>query len=122
MIKDIEFAFFSQLSYLNWNSLTTQDIINLPEYKNKQFIKFLSDKDQIWEKIKTPFYDIEEHKEDDKTGILMYHEEDKRLFGVYGVEKDLNSTDKTALKPLYNFDGWQFIYSADGKKIQKDYL
>ncbi|MGL4358435.1 MAG: Mbeg1-like protein, partial [Cetobacterium sp.] len=46
----------------------------------------------------------------------------KRLFGVYGVEKDLNSTDKTALKPLYNFDGWQFIYSADGKKIQKDYL
>lgn len=120
MIKDIEFAFFSQLSYLNWNSLITQDIINLPEYKNKQFIKFLSDKDQIWEKIKTPFYDDEKNLPKVKNGILMYHEEDKRLFGVYGTERDASTTDKTILKPLYNFDGWQFIYSADKTKLYKD--
>ncbi|MBC2856981.1 DUF2974 domain-containing protein [Cetobacterium sp. 2A] len=50
----------------------------------------------------------------------MYHEEDKRLFGVYGIEK--NKDNSKLMNPLYNFDGWQFIYSADGKKIQKDYL
>lgn len=121
-IKDVEFAFFSQLAYLNWNKLNIENLKNDDIYTKKDFIGFLTDKEKIWNKIKTPFYDEAKHKEDNKTGVLMYHEEDKRLFGVYGIEKDLNSTDKTALKPLYNFDGWQFIYSADGKKIQKDYL
>lgn len=119
MIKDIDFAFFSQLVYLNWNELIIKNITGLPQYQNKEFIKFLN-LTEVWDKIKTPFYDNENNLPKVKNGILMYHEEDKRLFGVYGIEKDLNSNDKTALKPLYNFDGWQFIYSADKTKLYKD--
>lgn len=120
-IKDIEFAFFAQLSYLKWNKIDIKEFIVDPNYNDKKFMNFLTSKD-IWDEIKTPFYNDEKNLPKVENGILMYHEEDKRLFGVYGIEKDLNSNDKTALKPLYNFDGWQFIYSADGKRIQKDYL
>lgn len=116
MIKNVEYAFFSQLAYLNWSKLYINTLKDDEIYQSKKFIDFLL-QDKIWSEIKTN--NLEPKVEN---SVLMYHEEDKRLFGVYGIEKDLNSTDKTALKPLYNFDGWQFIYSADGKKIQKDYL
>lgn len=114
MIKDIEYAFFSQLSYLKWNNLNLNKLKNESSYTNKAFIRFLN-LTEVWDKIK-----INNLEPKVENGILMYHEEDKRLFGVYGTEK--NKDDSKLINPLYNFDGWQFIYSADGKKIQKDYL
>lgn len=110
MIKDIEYAFFSQLAYLNWNNLLKEELL-LDEYTTKTFMKFLN-LTEVWKKIK-----INNLEPKVENGVLMYHEEDKRLFGVYGTEK--NKDDSKLINPLYNFDGWQFIYSADGKKIQK---
>lgn len=111
MVKDVEFAFFSQLSYLDWNKLNTDDLSNITAHNKKDFLNFLIN-EQIWNKIK---------KDDllplEKDRVLMYQEEDKRLFGVFGVERDENSN---RMKPLYDFNGWQFLYSADKKKLYKD--
>lgn len=118
MIKDIDFAFFSQLAYLNWNNLSSNKFTLLDEYIDKNFIKFLSLEDRVWNKIKTPFYDDRKNLPKVKNDILMYHEEDKRLFGVFGTER--NKENSQLMNPLYNFDGWQFIYSADKTKLYKD--
>lgn len=115
MIKDIEFAFFAQLSYLNWNKLVGLKEFNfkeLKEYKQKQFTNFLSLND-IWENIK-----IDNLEPKVENGILMYHENDKRLFGVFGTKK--NNRNSQLIEPLYNFNGWQFIYSADNIKLFSD--
>ena len=120
-IKDVEFAFFSQLSYFNWNELDPKDskgFTNLDTYKNGKFMEFLTD-DKIWPKIKTKWYDKEENSPKTIDGILMYDEEDKRLFGVYGTELGEGEYGKEVI-PTYNFDGWQFIYSADKTKLYKD--
>lgn len=106
MVKDVEYAFFAQLSYLNWNNLELSKIKKLDEYKDKEFIKFLNLKEDIWKKIKRD--NLEPELIND---ILMYDEKDKRLLGVFGIEYDTKK--KRELKPYYDFNGWQFIYSAD---------
>lgn len=114
MIKDVEYAFFAQLSYLNWNNLNLEEIETYREYKNKDFIEFLKLKVEVWNKIKRD--DLEPEVIND---ILMYDERDKRLLGVFGIEKDKDT--KVELKPYYDFNGWQFIYSADKTKLFADY-
>ncbi|MGL5245618.1 MAG: hypothetical protein ACRC7R_10630, partial [Sarcina sp.] len=111
-IKDIEFAFFSQLAYLNWNTINLNKLKNENSYINKEFIKFLNIS-EVWNKIKIDNLEPKVEK-----GILMYDELDKRLFGVFGIEK--NKENSQLINPLYNFDGWQFIYSADNTKLFKD--
>ena len=113
MIKDAEYAFFSQLSYLNWNNLDMNELKTYEEYNTKDFIKFLGFKDLVWNKIK--INNIEPRVEN---GILMYDEVDKRLFGVFGIERD--TTNSKLMKPYYDFKGWQFIYSADKAKLYRD--
>ena len=113
MIKDAEYAFFSQLSYLNWNNLDMNELKTYEEYNTKDFIKFLGFKDLVWNKIK--INNIEPRVEN---GILMYDEVDKRLFGVFGIERDKNTLNE--LLPYYDFKGWQFIYSADKAKLYRD--
>ena len=113
MIKDAEYAFFSQLSYLNWNNLDMNELKTYEEYNTKDFIKFLGFKDLVWNKIK--INNIEPRVEN---GILMYDEVDKRLFGVFGIERD--TVNSKLMKPYYNFKGWQFIYSADKAKLYRD--
>ena len=113
MIKDAEYAFFSQLSYLNWNNLDMNELKTYEEYNTKDFIKFLGFKDLVWNKIK--INNIEPRVEN---GILMYDEVDKRLFGVFGIERD--KVNSKLMKPYYNFKGWQFIYSADKAKLYRD--
>lgn len=115
MIKDVEFAFFAQLSYLKWNNLN-EDVKLEKEYTDKKFINFLNLEKKVWSKINI---NKDPEKEPKEIGdIIIYHEEDKRLFGVYGIEK--YSADNKNLKPLYNFDGWQFIYSADNTKLYEE--
>lgn len=113
MIKDVEYAFFAQLSYLNWNNLNLEEIETYREYKNKDFIEFLKLKVEVWNKIKRD--DLEPEVIND---ILMYDERDKRLLGVFGIEKDKDASME--LKPYYDFNGWQFIYSADKTKLFAD--
>lgn len=113
MIKDAEYAFFSQLSYLNWNNLDMNELKTYEEYNTKDFIKFLGFKDLVWNKIK--INNIEPRVEN---GILMYDEVDKRLFGVFGIERD--TANSKLMKPYYDFKGWQFIYSADKAKLYRD--
>ena len=114
MIKDVEYAFFAQLSYLSWNNLNLEEIETYREYKNKDFIEFLKLKVEVWNKIKRD--NLEPELIND---ILMYDEKDKRLLGVFGIEYDTKK--KRELKPYYDFNGWQFIYSADKTKLFADY-
>ncbi|MGL4358425.1 MAG: hypothetical protein ACRCSY_07000, partial [Cetobacterium sp.] len=112
-IKDIEFSFFSQLAYLNWNKLDDKSLSINIFHINKKFMNFLADEDNIWNKIK-----IDNLVPKVEKGIMMYDELDKRLFGVFGIEK--NKENSQLINPLYNFDGWQFIYSADNTKLFKN--
>lgn len=112
MIKDVEYAFFSQLSYLNWNKLDIVELKNEDSYQNKDLIEFLN-LDDVWNEIKVN--NIEPKVEN---GILMYDEVDKRLFGVFGIERD--TANSKLMKPYYDFKGWQFIYSADNIKLFKE--
>lgn len=113
MIKDVEYAFFAQLSYLNWNNINIEDIKEDVDYKQKNFLKFLNNPQDVWEKIKRD--NLEPELIND---ILMYDERDKRLLGVFGIEYDIEK--KRELKPYYDFNGWQFIYSADKTKLFAD--
>lgn len=113
MVKDVEYAFFAQLAYLNWNNLDTKKIENYDLYKQGKFIEFIKLKERVWNKIKQD--DIEPEIIND---ILMYDERDKRLLGVFGIEYDTKK--KHELKPYYDFNGWQFIYSADKTKLFAD--
>lgn len=113
MVKDVEYAFFAQLAYLNWNNLDTKKIENYDLYKQGKFIEFIKLKERVWNKIKQD--DIEPEIIND---ILMYDERDKRLLGVFGIEYDTKK--KRELKPYYDFNGWQFIYSADKTKLFAD--
>lgn len=112
MIKDVEYAFFSQLAYLNWNNLELQKLKVYEEYNDKDLIEFLK-LTEVWNEIK--INNIEPKVEN---GILMYDEVDKRLFGVFGIERDKNTLNE--LLPYYDFKGWQFIYSADKAKLYRD--
>ena len=112
MIRDVEYAFFAQLSYLNWNNLNLNEFIGYKQYKNKDLIGFLK-LTEVWSEIK--INNIEPRVEN---GILMYDEVDKRLFGVFGIERDKNTLNE--LLPYYDFKGWQFIYSADKAKLYRD--
>lgn len=113
MVKDVEYAFFAQLSYLNWNKLDLDKLKKEFSYQNKDFINFLK-LNTVWSKIKRD--DLEPELIND---ILMYDERDKRLLGVFGKEYDTKK--KRELKPYYDFNGWQFIYSADKTKLFADY-
>ena len=101
MIKDVEYAFFSQLAYLNWNNLELQKLKVYEEYNDKDLIEFLK-LTEVWSEIK--INNIEPRVEN---GILMYDEVDKRLFGVFGIERDKNTLNE--LLPYYDFKGWQFV-------------
>ena len=51
MVRDVEYAFFAQLSYLNWNNIEYEEFRERRYYKDKMFLNFLMDND-IWKKIK----------------------------------------------------------------------
>lgn len=95
MVKDVEYAFFAQLSYLNWNKLDLDKLKKEFSYQNKDFINFLK-LNTVWSKIKRD--DLEPELIND---ILMYDERDKRLLGVFGIEYDTKK--KRELKPYYDF-------------------
>ena len=88
-LPDINYALIAQLSYLQWNKIN-----NKRKVENKEIRDILLD-DKILSQIKTDFYDKPENFPNTETignnkGTLpayTYHEEDKRLFLIYSLEK-----------------------------------
>lgn len=117
-LADINYALMAQLSYFHWNRIDRDKI-------DREILSEILFEENIISQIKTTFYDNPEHypsneKIEEKYGKLeeyTYHEEDKRLFLVYSLEKGKN---KKAGKPLFEniIDGWEYLDCATGKIIQ----
>lgn len=110
MLKDIEYALFSQVSYLDWkgvSSVVEKKMVNIIlNSVNWKILKINN--------IPEPVI---------KDGELIYNGEDKRLLLTYGlINLELEEGKRT--EPIfYNFfKDWEFLYAADGKQIVKDFL
>lgn len=110
MLKDIEYALFSQISYLNWKG-----VFSLNNKKVKNTIENI----RYWKVLKTD--NIPEPVI--KDGELIYYGEDKRLLLTYGlIDLKLKEGERTN-RIFYNFFlDWELLYAADGKKLVKDFL
>jgi len=111
-MKDVTYAGFVQLSYLNWHNLSNENI--------GKTLKGIFEKK--FEKIKTPFYDemIKDNdgdyylrKEEDKK---IYSAMDKRIFYLYS--EDYDRPDENTKYP--EFQEWEFLCGYDHKKILKE--
>ena len=121
-LPDINYALMAQLSYLKWNDLKKEDIENFGTNE----INYLLKDTEILEVIKTDFYDKSENfpntetiaGEPGKLEPYTYHEEDKRLFLVYSLDK----TEKRT--PLFEniIDGWEYLDCATGEIIQNKFF
>ena len=144
-LPDINYALMAQLSYLNWNNLkdieegTTQikKLLFIPEYISQIKTDFYNDPDHYPNNEKsqikkfdeatdgTLFKNLESHLNKKMNEAFYvagnlpaytYHEEDKRLFLVYSLEKGKDG------KPLFEniVDGWEYLDCATGTSIQKE--
>ena len=121
-LLDINYALMAQLSYLKWNDLKKEDIENFGTNE----INYLLKDTEILEVIKTDFYNNPKNFPNTETisgkqGDLpayTYHEEDKRLFLVYSLDK----TEKRT--PLFEniVDGWEYLDCATGEIIQNKFF
>ena len=124
-LPDINYALMAQLSYLKWNDLKKEDIENFGTNE----INYLLKDTEILEVIKTDFYDKPENFPNTETignnkGTLpayTYHEEDKRLFLIYSLEK---GEDEKPGKPFFEniIDGWEYLDCATGEIIQNKFF
>lgn len=114
-LEDINYALMAQLSYLRWNKIKKEKIQGIT-------IKDIFLDTQILSQIKTDFYDDPNHYPSNEkiNGVrgklpeYIYHEEDKRLFLVYSLDK----TEKRTLLFENIVDGWQYLDCATGTNIQ----
>ena len=110
MLKDIEYALFSQVSYLDWQGMSLK--------VDKKVISLILDS-LNWKTLK--INNIPEPVIIDEE--LIYNGEDKRLLLTYGlVDKKLKKGER--VKPIFEslFKNWELLYAADGKQIVKDFL
>ena len=124
-LPDINYALMAQLSYLKWNNIENKKIIE------NQPVKTILLTDTILSQIKTDFYnDRKNYHSNEKlnnngdNGELekyTYHEEDKRLFLIYSLEK---GEDEKAGKPFFEniIDGWEYLDCATGEIIQNKFF
>ena len=128
-LPDINYALMAQLSYLHWNNLKEEKLVTIDEKGTP--LKTNSIKDMvlntiILKDIKTDFYNDPSHYPknetvDGKVGKLenyTYHEEDKRLFLVYSLDK----TEKRT--PFFEsiINGWEYLDCATGEIIQNRFF
>jgi len=119
-MKDVVYAGFAQLSYLNWHEIEEVFLSQLDLENYKLITLFL--KAQVLDKIKTPFYD-KMIKGDDGDYYLRKEEEkkiysamDKRIFYLYSEDEN-----KPVDNPKYpEFQEWEFLCGYDHKKILKE--
>ena len=122
-LPDINYALMAQLSYLKWNDLKKEDIENFETNE----INYLLKDTEILEVIKTDFYDKPENFPNTETignnkGTLpayTYHEEDKRLFLIYSLEK---GEDEKPGKPFFENIIWEYLDCATGEIIQNRFF
>lgn len=110
MLRDIEYALFSQVSYLDWQGIY---LVNNKKFKN------IIENIRYWKTLK--INNIPEPVI--KDGEPIYHGEDKRLLLTYGlINLELEEGKRT--EPIFKnlFKDWEFLYAADGKKLVKDFL
>lgn len=110
-MKDIIYAGFAQLSYLNWH--------NLEKKFQGNKLKSIFDSMPAFNQIKTPDYDAMETDGTDcyvkktEDGKKIYDSKDARAFYLYS-ENEGNPNEN----PMYpEFGDWQFICAYNHKKI-----
>ena len=118
-LPDINYALMAQLSYLNWNRIDKNKI-------DREILSEILFEENIISQIKTDFYNNPSHYPSNETiagepGKLeqyTYHEEDKRLFLVYSLDK----TEKRT--PLFEniVDGWEYLDCSTGEIIQNKFF
>ena len=118
-LPDINYALMAQLSYLNWNRIDKNKI-------DREILSEILFEENIISQIKTDFYNDPSHYpsneiiagEPGKLEQYTYHEEDKRLFLVYSLDK----TEKRT--PLFEniVDGWEYLDCATGEIIQNKFF
>jgi len=113
-MKDVIYAGFSQLSYLNWHKLNGK-------FEGEK-LGYIFKTPNSFDEIKTPFYDemikgndgdYYLRKEEDKK---IYSAMDKRIFYLYS--EDENEPARNAKYP--EFQEWEFLCGYDHKKILKE--
>lgn len=114
-MKDIIYAGFAQLSYLDWHKLTLvpkgtklRDIFGIRKEAFNQI------KTSNYKKMETDGQDYYVRKEE---GIKIYASTDARSFYLYSEDKE-----KAEQNPFYKeFGEWEFIFGYDHNKILAEY-
>ena len=90
-MRDIDYAFFSQMSYLNWENLNKK---NIEEAGTDDSVTNILNTKELWS-ILSPSTNLK------KKEISEYAGNDKRLFMKYSLEK--------SKKPVFDFSEWKFL-------------
>ena len=93
-MRDIDYAFFSQMSYLNWENLSKRSI---EEAGSDDLVTNILDKKELWN-ILSPSVNLKRKE------LSEYPGNDKRVFMRYSLEK--------SKKPVFNFSGWKFLFGT----------
>lgn len=119
-LPDINYALMAQLSYFHWNKIDIDKI-------QREVLYDILFKENIITQIRTDFYDDQEHypsneiinKKKGKLPSYVYHEEDRRLFLLYSIEK---AEQKNTPKFEKILEGWQYLDCATGEMIEKRFF
>lgn len=103
-MRDIDYAFFSQMSYLNWENLNKK---NIEEAGTDDSVTNILNTKELWS-ILSPSTNLK------KKEISEYAGNDKRLFMKYSLEK--------SKKPVFDFSEWKFLLGVGYADIYKLYL
>ena len=103
-MRDVDYAFFSQMSYLNWENL---NIKNIKEAGSSNSVTNILNTKELWN-ILSPSIKLK------KKSVSEYAGNDKRLFMKYSLEG--------AKKTIFDFSEWEFLLGAGYGDIYKLYL
>lgn len=101
-MRDIDYAFFSQMSYLNWENLNKK---NIEEAGSDNSVTNILNTKELWSILSSS---------PRKKEVSEYAGNDKRLFMKYSLEG--------SKKAIFDFSEWQFLLGAGYSDIYKLYL
>ena len=103
-MRDIDYAFFSQMSYLNWENLNKE---NIRKAESSDLVTNILNTKELWG-ILSPSTNLKKKKVSEYTG------NDKRLFMKYRLEGRKG--------PFFDFSEWKFLLGVRYSDICKLYL
>ena len=103
-MRDIDYAFFSQMSYLNWENLNKE---NIKKAESSDLVTNILNTKELWG-ILSPSTNLKKKKVSEYTG------NDKRLFMKYRLEGRKG--------PFFDFSEWKFLLGVRYSDICKLYL